>query len=62
MKPEEDWGPIETIVLFFLFLFVYCMGELADWRRHRQYCDCKQCTAWRAELSAKAERKRADET
>ena len=32
------------------------VGAWLEWKKHRRYCDCKRCSAWRGRRRAEGER------
>ncbi len=49
------------IACFFFFAIGFVLGMDVEYRNHRPYCDCKDCTAWRAKHAKLAERKKGGE-
>lgn len=48
-------------VLFVLSIpLIWLIASYLECRRHRPYCDCEYCLAWRAEMAEKAIRKTAE--
>lgn len=35
-------------------------GSFIQWLNHRNYCDCKMCSAWRIQQAKKSERRKPE--